>query len=913
LNETVSFLQGPHVPAGLSASKVYEVVVKVMLTERFSAIAIVLACFKCANNELDAAFTPERLRHDAKAGMAIAAMILTIAMTTIISIKVNPICACRSSCGEVGKTRRFRSMRILSIVVKLCLAFAIISVIGITGVYLYFSSGLPKLTSLADYQPALVSRVYSTQGELLAEYADEHRILTPFKEIPQRVRNAFLAAEDEHFYHHPGINPARILSAAIANLRAGHTVQGGSTITQQVAKNFLLTSARTYTRKIRELILAHRIEEQFSKDDILYLYLNQIYLGRGAYGVTSAAWRYFHKRLDELTLAESAMLAGLPKAPSHYAPHLHPKRALARRNTVLHMMQKSGFATPAAVQEALAEPLKTTPLFKSKLSNAYANRVYQELAARFGIQTLRRQGLTIIVPYNAQAETAAIHAVRKGVLAIEQQQFYRIPVHHAKETWPDVLAAWAEKRKNKTDTPLAEDQLIPALVEEVLPDGGLAVNDGLRRWQLVKPKWQWVKSPQPDSKKLLPDNDLTITPAVQKHPHTWIPGDEIWLRGNGKGGVQLTQQPSIEAALYAIDLQHGTVLAQVGGFDYKMGDFDRVAKAKRQPGSAFKPFLYATALASGFTPATIIMDSPVVFENMKQGEFWRPENYENRFAGPVTLRNALEHSRNLASIKLLQDVGINRFKRALGNYQFHEDFPTQLALALGVTEVTLKELTESYAVIASGGKRWKPVIVQQVQDRNGRSLYRSVAGHRCQICHADPVLAVNDAMRPAEQTIDPVSAFLVTNIMHGVIQHGTGWRARALGRMAAGKTGTTNKQVDAWFMGFTPQILTGVWTGRDAPESMGRRETGAKAALPIWLSAMKAFHHDKPKKDFTAPDGIEWVVIDRKTGKLPNANTKKPFLEAFRIGTAPTSSETDSQPTPSAPTPEKKGFFDLNL
>jgi len=759
----------------------------------------------------------------------------------------------------------------------------------------------------------MVSRVYSTHGELLAEYADEHRILTPLNAIPQRVRNAFLAAEDEHFYQHPGINPARILSAAIANLEAGHTVQGGSTITQQVAKNFLLTSERTYSRKIREIILARRIEENFSKNEILYLYLNQIYLGRGAYGVASAAWRYFHKRLDELTLAEAAMLAGLPKAPGYYAPHLHPERALKRRNTVLHMMQKSGFSSATDVQQALDEPLQVAPLPKTKLTNAYANRVYRELVTLFGVKTLRRQGLTIIVPYDEQAETAAIHAVRKGVLAIEQRQLYRFPVHHAEETWPDILTTWAETRKDTADTPLADDQTIPALVEEILPEGGLVINDGIRRWQLAKPKWKWEDYPKPEPEIPVQSSSESDVPETQKRPRTWIPGDEIWLQGNGQGGVRLTQPHSVEAALYAIDLKHGTVLAQVGGFDYHMGDFDRVTKARRQPGSAFKPFLYTTAMDAGFTPASIIMDSPVVFENLKQDEFWRPENYRNRFAGPVTLRNALEHSRNLASIKLLQDIGINRFKRALGNYQFQHDFPPQLALALGVTEVTLRELTESYAVIASGGKRWQPVTVQQVQDRNGQSLHRSVAGHRCQVCHADPVLAVNDSMQPAEQTLDSVSTFLVTNIMHGVIQRGTGWRARALRRVAAGKTGTTNKQVDAWFMGFTPQILTGVWTGRDTPTSMGRHETGSKAALPIWLSAMKSFHRGKPKEGFTPPDGIEWVVIDRKTGKLPGPDTKKPFLEAFRTGTAPAATNTGNQQTPSSPAPKKKGFYDLNL
>ncbi len=804
-------------------------------------------------------------------------------------------------------------MRNISLILKLGLTFAIISVIGITGAYLYFSSGLPELNSLSDYRPPLTSRVYNTKGELLAEYADEHRILTPFNEIPQRVRNAFLAAEDEHFYQHPGINPARIISAAIANLRAGHTVQGGSTITQQVAKNFLLTSARTYTRKIREIILAHRIEENFSKNEILYLYLNQIYLGRGAYGVASAAWRYFHKRLDELSLAESAMLAGLPKAPSRYAPHLHPERALSRRNTVLRMMRDSGFASAAGVQQALDEPLRIAPLPEPKLVNAYANLVYQELIARFGVETLRRQGLTIITPYEPDAEQAAIRAVRTGVLAIEQRQFYRFPVHHAEETWPGILAAWATKRevKMKTEPILPEDRIIPALVEKILPDGGLSLNDGVHRWQLSKPKWQWEDYPRPAAEKTPPDTTATIDPETPQRPRTWLPGDEVWLQGNGKGGVRLTQQPSVESALDAIDLKRGTVLAQVGGFNYKMGDFNRVTRARRQPGSAFKPFLYATAMEAGWTPASIIMDSPVVFENQKQDEFWRPENYENHFAGPVTLRNALIHSRNLASIKLLQDVGIKRFIRALGDYQFSRGFPPQLALALGVTEVTLKGLTESYAVIASGGKRWRPVSVQQVQDRTGQTLYRSVAGHRCQVCHADPVLAVNPVMRPAEQTVDPVSAFLVTNMMEGVIQHGTGRRARALGRVAAGKTGTTNKQVDAWFMGYTPQILTGVWAGRDIPSSMGRHETGAHAALPIWLSAMKVFQRGRPVENFTPPNGVVWVVIDPKTGKLPGPDTRKTLLEAFRAGTAP---KTADQPSaPSSPSFRKKKFLDLNL
>jgi len=761
--------------------------------------------------------------------------------------------------------------------------------------YGYFSRNLPELTKLSDYQPPLVSRIYNTDGQLIAEYADEHRILAPLNEIPVKLRNAFLAAEDQQFYEHPGINPARILSAAFANLRAGHTVQGGSTITQQVAKNFLLTSDRTYSRKIREVILSHRIEQTFSKDEILYLYLNQIYLGRGSYGVASAAWRYFGKRMDELSLGECAMLAGLPKAPGKYAPHLNHDLALQRRNTVLYLMQQSGFATPEEVVTALKEPLTAAPLSDQLLTDAYADEVYRQLTDKVGIKTLRRQGLTIVVPYQPKDENAAIHAVRKGVLEIEQRQFYRAPVHHQPEEREQLLETWAKSREQAA-TPPAEDDIFPALVERIQRNGALVVSDGVKLWQLSKPSWQWETS------------EDSVTP---KRPRTWQVGDEILLQGDGKGGVRLTQAPSVESALYSVDLKKGTVIARVGGFDFVQSGFDRVGHAMRQPGSAFKPFLYATAMETGMTPASIVMDTPVVFENLQMDEFWRPDNYKNSFAGPVTLRDALEHSRNLASIKLLQDIGINRFVRSLNNYPFQREFPKQLALALGATEVTPEALTESYIVLASNGQKWKPVSVQQIQDRTGRTLHRSVAGHRCMQCHASPVLAVNNAMQPAEQVIDPISAFLTTNMMKGVIERGTGVRAKPLGRPAAGKTGTTNNQVDAWFMGYTPQILTGVWTGRDTPSSMGRSETGAHAALPTWLEAMQAFEKGKPVEDFTPPEGIVWVAIDRKTGKLPGSDTNDILLEAFREGTAPTE-ESQGDATDNAD-PEKKTFFELGL
>ncbi|MDQ6995251.1 MAG: PBP1A family penicillin-binding protein [Mariprofundaceae bacterium] len=777
--------------------------------------------------------------------------------------------------------------------IKIFTSLTLFAVIAVTIGYVYFSSNLPSLTKLSDYQPKLASRVFNTQGQLLAEYADEHRLLTPFNEIPKQLIHAFLAAEDQQFYEHPGINPARIASAALANIHAGHKVQGGSTITQQVAKNFLLTSEKTYIRKIKEIILAYRIEQTFSKDDILYLYLNQIYLGRGSYGVASAAWRYFGKTLDELTLSECAMLAGLPKAPGKYAPHLNMNRAIKRRNLVLYLMKKSGLASAHDVDIAKHEKLHVAPLPKNHLVGAYGNEIYRQLVSRFGLKTLRQQGLTIIVPYDEATEKKAIQDVRNGVLDVENRQFYRTPKHHPRQDWAKLLQQWKESEKH-ISLPLAKDQIVPALVKEVQADGSLTIDALQQTWLLSKPKWHWEKAQ-----------------AGNQHPRHWITGDEIVVRGDGKGGIQLSQQPSIESALYAIDLKRGTVLARVGGFNFKFSGFDRVSEAKRQPGSAFKPLLYATAMEHGFTPASIIMDTPIVFGGGNTDNFWRPENYKNKFAGPVTLRDALEHSRNLSAIKLLQDVGIRTFINKLRDFPFSHDFPPQLAIALGATEVSPQELTEAYIPLASGGKLWKPVSIQQVQDHNGHTLLRQVAGHRCLICHVDPVLSAGEGMHPAKQILDPQSAFLATNMLEGVIQRGTGRRARILHRPAAGKTGTTNKQVDAWFIGYTPQVLTGVWTGRDTPSPMGRRETGAHAALPTWIAAMQDFHQHRKKEAFSVPDGIEWVMINRKNGKLASPTTTQPFLESFREGTAP--KEMDKPVLPSNTPDNTSDFFNSDL
>ena len=755
-------------------------------------------------------------------------------------------------------------------------ACALFAVIGITILFYWFSRNLPDVDRLAHYKPPAATRVFDLQGHLLAEYADEFRIVVPMDEIPKRLIQAFLAAEDQQFYEHPGINPARILAAAIADLRAGRPVQGGSTITQQLAKNLFLTPERSLARKIREAILAWKIERRFSKNHILWLYLNHIYLGRGAYGVAAAAWRYFGKPLSELTLAECAMLAGLPKAPSKYAPHKHPKAALARRNTVLRLMAEAGFISRKEAEAAMREPLHVLPVpFSSRMNNAYGDKVYRLLAARFGEVRVRRGGLVVFVPYRENDEEAARRAVRQGVLAIEERTPYRYPEHLDTEA----QAQWlAEAAKHAPDGPPGPLELRQALVRKVMRDA-LVVTDGKHRWRIPIPDWRW-ETPSEDKRR--------EDPARYARPRHWTPGDLVWIRGDGKGGVRLTQRTDLQAALYAVDLTTGYPLARVGGFDFTFRGFDRV-NASRQPGSAMKPFLYATALDAGWTPASILIDAPLVFENPELGDFWRPENYSGRFAGPVTLRNALEHSRNLASVRLLMDLGPRRFVQALArNYAFTRRFEPQLALALGVSEVSLEELVHSYLVFASGGLRWQPTWITEVDDREGHVLLRGVPGIRCAACHGEEKLAgISPTMRPAERTLDRVTSFLITNLMRGVIERGTGRRARALGRPAAGKTGTTNDQADAWFVGFTPEVLTGVWVGRDRHDPIGPHETGAHAALPIWLTAMQAFHRNRPVRDFTPPTGIEWAPIDQATGKLATPESKDVVLEAFRAGTAP--------------------------
>ncbi|MBF0280995.1 MAG: PBP1A family penicillin-binding protein [Zetaproteobacteria bacterium] len=790
-------------------------------------------------------------------------------------------------------------MRILRLLFKLILTGILLAIVAIGSTYFYFSQGLHEIQNISEYQPPLVSRIYNFEGELLAEYADEHRILTPFEAIPLHVRQAFLAAEDEHFYQHPGINPPRILAAALANLQAGRTIQGGSTITQQVAKNLFLSSERTYSRKIRELILTYRLENSLSKDDILYLYLNHIYLGRGAYGVASAAWRYFGKELDQLTIAECAMIAGLPKAPGKYAPHLSEELAISRRNVVIGQMLAAHFITAEESRAAMIEPITVAPLFRNKLDNAYGQEIYHQIEATVGIKALRNQGLTLFVPYQDAAQQAAIHAVRNGLLDIEARQFYRQPVQHARAQWVTQYATWRDAYPVAKGEALQTYQIVPAMVEKVRDNGDLEVNDGMQRWLIAKPRWQWEKL----------DTAANDSPLQRTQRH-WLVGDEIVLRGNGNGGVMLSQQPSIESSLYSVDLKKGTMIARVGGFDFNFGDFDRVSQANRQPGSAFKPFLYATAIESGYTPASIIMDTPLVFDQNSSDLFWRPENYKNIFAGAVTLRNALEHSRNLASIKLLQDVGPERFIEKLRDFSFTKPMPAQLSIALGTAEVTLEQLTEAYIPFASGGERWKPISIEQIQDRNGNTLMRSVSGNRCQVCHVDPVLPANHHMQASKQVLDSTSSFIMTNILKGVVDRGTGQGARALNRPAAGKTGTTNNQVDAWFMGYTPQILTGVWTGRDIPTPMGRRETGARAALPTWLMAMKAFHQDRPVEHFEAPAGVEWVYVDPETGARADQYTATPFLESFRVGTAP---DATSSPEMNKQSLESKEFYDHNL
>jgi len=767
-------------------------------------------------------------------------------------------------------------------------------------VYLALARGLPDLRSLADYRPALTSVVLDRRGIPIGEFYEFRRRLVPLDQVPRPVIQAFLAAEDDAFYEHAGVDYVSIVRAAWSNLW-GENLQGASTITQQTVKQLLLSPERTYTRKIRELILARRLEQRFTKDEILFLYLNEIYFGSGAYGVGEAARTYFGKEVGELSVAEAALLAGMPKAPGRFSPYVNPERAEQRRRWVVERMLEEGFIDEAA-HGAAQQPPELAPHVSDAVQAAayFTENVRRRLVAQLGNEVVLHGGLVIETTLDAALQREAVLALRRGLEAYDQRHGWRGPLRRAD---PKTLSAELERLREENGLAPGADPTTPALgpprlglvlgISAQAGEARVGFAPGVEaRLALAEAKWAQ------------PEKQLAVGDVAHFH-----------VRRSDTGGLaaSLHQQPEVQGALLAVELASQDVLALVGGYDFAASELDRATQALRQPGSAFKPIVYAAALAHGKTPASIVWDRPVVYEN------FRPENYGRKFLGALTLVEALARSVNNAAVHVAEEVGITNVigtARALG---IRAPLEPVLGLALGSSPVTLLELTRAYAVLGAGGRWVEPRIVSRVLDRDGNVLLEQVPLDETARQHASAgarqaatagagqaaTAAAGNASAPGEsgesapaaapappdgRAIPPTEAYLATSLLRAPIEHpaGTGRAAAALGRPLAGKTGTTNDHTDAWFVGYSPEVATGVWVGFDQNRLLGRGETGGRAALPIWLDFMRAALADRPVREFDAPPGIVFARIDARTGALATPASDSTLFQAFVEGSEPT-------------------------
>ena len=756
--------------------------------------------------------------------------------------------------------------------------------------FYHYGKDLPDHRMLVDYEPPVATRVYARDGRLMAEFAVENRVFVPIEAMPDVVRNAFLAAEDQNFYEHRGIDPIGILRAALTNLKAaaeGRRLQGASTITQQVAKNFLLTNEVSYERKIKEAILAFRIEDSLSKNRILELYLNEIYLGFGSYGVAAAALNYFNKPLTELTLQEAAYLAALPKAPNNYHPVRRYDEAIERRNWVISRMVDEGYV---GLQEALVA--QTEPLgvdlegSRDPIVAAYATEeIRREIAEVYGTDTLYEGGLYVHSTIDPELQEYARRALRKGLSEYDRRHGWRGPL-----TTIVLDPAWAEN----LDSLVLPGDLEPWRVAVVLGmnDEAAAIGFGDGEKGIIQLEdMTWAREQLEDggrgSSIGRPSDALAVGNVILVEP-VWE--DEDRDVDEGIPIYALRQFPEVSGAIIAMDPHNGRILAMEGGFSFDESEFNRATQALRQPGSAFKPFVYMAALDHGYSPATLIEDAPFVFDPGEGQEIWKPANYSHEFYGPTPLRMGIEKSRNLMTVRLANAVGTEVVSDYASRFDILDaGLPFYLPMALGAAETTLLRMTTGYAMIVNGGKRVEPALIERIQDRDGYTLWRRDE-RACEACEADTwsdTLEVPLLPDLREQVVEPQTAYQMVSIMEGVVQRGTGVRLRELGRPLAGKTGTTNENRDAWFMGFSPDLAVGVYVGFDQPESLGDRETGSSVAIPVWKAFMSDALEDQPIVPFRIPPNIRLVRIDADRGLLPGTLTERIIVEAFRPGTEP--------------------------
>lgn len=759
------------------------------------------------------------------------------------------------------------------------------------GIYFYVIPNLPATESLQDVRFQVPLRIYSRDMKLMAEFGEKRRLPLDFEAVPELMVKAVLAAEDDRFFEHPGVDYQGLLRAAYYLLRTGEKGQGGSTITMQVARNFFLSFEKTYLRKLNEIMLALKIERELSKEDILTLYLNKIYLGNRAYGVGSAAQVYYGRPITELSLPQLAMIAGLPKAPSKYNPVADPERALIRRNYVLGRMQQLDYIGEMEYQLALAteDDARLHSLAQEVSSHYMAEMVRAEMVERFG-ERAYTQGFNVIASIDSRLQAAANQAHRQALLAYDQRHGYRGPLARTilgdesdEEQWSERLASFPEI-----------NGLLPALVLEVKEQAATVYQPQQGVLDLEWSALSWAV-PREESGRLGKAPELAAEILGR--------GDVIYVHQEDSGQWKLVQVPEVEGALVSIDPNDGAIRALVGGFNFASSKFNRVTQAERQPGSNFKPFIYSAGLEQGFTTASLINDAPVVFEDKGLEATWRPENYSGKVFGPTRLREALVKSRNLVSIRLLRAMGINTAIKYVSRFGFDTGrLPKDLSLALGSGAVTPLEIVAGYGVFANGGFRTVPYMIDRIETAEGEVIYRAEPPTVCRRCeHPDPAqVEFQDAfvgpprqedVPPAviaKRVLTPRNVFLIHSMLSDVIRRGTGRKAQVLGRNdLAGKTGTTNDQHDAWFSGFNSTLVTTTWVGYDKPQPLGEHETGGRAALPMWIDYMRVALQGIPQRIPERPPGLVTVRIDPQTGSLAGANHPKAIFETFRVENVP--------------------------
>lgn len=771
-------------------------------------------------------------------------------------------------------------LRFLSYIASFALFCLIILIIGVTYGISRINITIPDYRQLADYEPAVTTRLFAGDGQVMMEYAAEKRLFVPIEKIPDVVKNAFIAAEDKHFYRHAGIDYTGIIRAALGNLRnmgKGKRPAGASTITQQVAKNFLLSSELSYTRKLKEAILARRIDKAFTKEHILELYLNEIYLGNRAYGVAAAAMNYFNKSLDELTLDEAAFLAALPKGPNNYNPKTKYDAAIARRNWVIDRMVIDGYVTKEEAEEAKKKPLEVVEHKNGFLKDTeyYSEEVRRTISNNFGDEALYQGGLIVRTTVDPRLQSIATKAVRKGLIDYDKRHGWRGATANI-----EIDDNYKENLQNTKLEPGAEPSWQKAVVLNVSKDKAEIETESGDKGIIPMTTLKWARHAE---------KGKNMGPVPTAATQVLNIGDVIYAedvttdKKSKDKTFNLQQIPEAEAGMAVMDPHTGKVLALVGGFSFAKSQFNRATQAYRQTGSSFKPFVYLTALELGYSPTDLILDAPFVLDQGEGMPKWKPVNYSKKFYGLMTLRRGVELSKNLMTVRLAQDIGMDKVVEMSKRVGVNDHLPPYLSSSLGAADTRVINMVSAYCVIVNGGKKVPPYMIERIQDRKGRTIYK----HEQTPC---PSCAANkwenqeepDFHVVREQVVDPLSAYQMTSILEGVATRGTGARLNGLHRHLAGKTGTTNETKDAWFVGFSPDLVAGVYVGFDEPESLGRTETGAASALPIFYDFMKEALKDTPDTSFRIPAGIKLVRVNPETGKPSAPGDRVVITEALK-------------------------------